>query len=384
MWNGQRTPSTGLAGTAGFSDEQVEKVRNGELTYTQTRPSGWTPALRLQDMDTDGIDVSVLYPTMLLGLQSVRDVEFGRVQARVYNDWCADHLKEGQGRLYGAGALPPMHDAVDVQGVVDEIHHVAELPGMVSVFMRPNPAIEWRYFNDPVYDPIWSALQDAELPVAFHPFLAPDLPGACNGLKLARLRNPDGSYQTLEDVRGGQGEGRGGPRGLPSEHLFHAGDRQPRRCDERDLLHHRRRCGRTLSRREVHVPRGERGLAHPVARAARPPREEVQLGRALAEDAAVGVLPPAMLDQLRPRRVDARVHSQLASVRCRPHHLGVRLSTPRRQVPRCHPGTHRGAGGIGMGAEADDHQREREGAIRNRLTRQCSGAARERSEVSTA
>ena len=48
---------------------------------------------------------------------------------------------------------------------------MAELPGMVSVFMRPNPAVEWRYFNDPVYDPIWQALQDTGLPVAFHPFL---------------------------------------------------------------------------------------------------------------------------------------------------------------------------------------------------------------------
>src|SRR6516164_3527921 len=136
---------------------------------------------------------------MMLGLQSMRDVAFGRVQARAYNDWCAAHLQEGLGRLYGAGALPPMHNAGDVQGAVDEIQHVAELPGMVSVFLRPNPAIEWRYFNDSAYDPIWSALQDAELPVAFHPFLAPDLPGACDGLKLARERDADGNYQTLED-----------------------------------------------------------------------------------------------------------------------------------------------------------------------------------------
>jgi predicted TIM-barrel fold metal-dependent hydrolase len=199
VWNGTRMPSTGLGGTAGFSDEQVEKVRTGEINYSHTRPSGWTASLRLHDMDTDGIDVSVLYPTTMLGLQSHADVEFGRVQARVYNDWCSAHLEEGNGRLYGAGALPPMHEPDDVQGVVDEIQHVAELPGMVSVFMRPNPAVEWRYFNDPVYDPIWAALQDTELPVAFHPFLAPDLPGACDGLKLARVRNADGSYQTLEE-----------------------------------------------------------------------------------------------------------------------------------------------------------------------------------------
>lgn len=46
VWNGRRTPSTGLAGTAGFSDEEVQKVRNGELGYSQTRPSGWTASLR--------------------------------------------------------------------------------------------------------------------------------------------------------------------------------------------------------------------------------------------------------------------------------------------------------------------------------------------------
>ena len=198
VWDGQRTQAGGLAGTAGFSDEMVDRVRNLELSYSETRPSGWTASLRLADLDQDGIELSVLYPTMMLGLQSLRDVRFGQVQARAYNDWCADHLREGQGRLFGAGALPPIHHRDDIQGVVDEIHHVAELPGMVSVFMRPNPAIEWRYFNDPVYDPIWAALQDTELPVAFHPFLSPDLPGACEGLKLARLREPDGSYQSLE------------------------------------------------------------------------------------------------------------------------------------------------------------------------------------------
>ena len=35
VYNGARTPAGGLAGTAGFSDEDVERVRNGELTYTQ-------------------------------------------------------------------------------------------------------------------------------------------------------------------------------------------------------------------------------------------------------------------------------------------------------------------------------------------------------------
>jgi predicted TIM-barrel fold metal-dependent hydrolase len=200
VYDGHRTPANGLAGTAGFSDEKVDRVRNGEIQYTETRPSGWTADLRLADLDTDGIELSVLYPTFMLGLQSVKDVPFGVAQAKAYNDWCSSHLESGAGRLFGAGALPPMHDEADVPAVAEELRRVASLPGMVSVFMRPNPAVDWRPFDDPVYDPIWAAAQDTGLPIAFHPFLAPDLPGACAGMKLARPRGGDGRYVSLAEM----------------------------------------------------------------------------------------------------------------------------------------------------------------------------------------
>ncbi len=110
---------------------------------------------------------------MLLGLQSETDIDFAEAQARAYNDWCSDHVQEGEGRLYGAGAVPPMHEPDDVPRVAAEIRRVAELPGMVSVFMRPNPAVDWRPFNDPVYDPIWAAAADTGLPIALHPVPRP-------------------------------------------------------------------------------------------------------------------------------------------------------------------------------------------------------------------
>jgi predicted TIM-barrel fold metal-dependent hydrolase len=195
-YNGERTPANFLAaaGTAGLSDEDRARAFRGELRYTEVRPAAYNAKARLQDMDTDGIDLAVLYPTMLLGLQSLRDVDFGEAQARAYNDWCSDHVQDGEGRLFGAGAVPPMHEPEDVERVAAEIYRVATLPGMVSVFMRPNPAVEWRPFNDPVYDPIWRAAQETGLPIALHPFLSPDLPGACAGLRLARPRLPDGRY----------------------------------------------------------------------------------------------------------------------------------------------------------------------------------------------
>jgi uncharacterized protein len=196
VYNGIRTPANGLsaAGVAGASDEDRERAFRGEMRYTETRPAAWTAKARLQDMDQDHIDQAVLYPTMLLGLQSEKDIDFAEAQARAYNDWCSDHASEGEGRLFGAGAVPPMHEPDDVGRVAAEIRRVATLPGMVSVFMRPNPAVDWRPFNDPVYDPVWRAAADTGLPIALHPFLSPDLPGACVGLRLARPRRPDGSY----------------------------------------------------------------------------------------------------------------------------------------------------------------------------------------------
>jgi predicted TIM-barrel fold metal-dependent hydrolase len=186
-FDGDEMPANFLAsaGTAGMSDEERVRAFTGEMRYTEVRPAAYNAKARLQDMDEDGIDLAVLYPTMLLGLQSKTDVPFTVAQSQAYNRWASDHTQEGEGRLFAAGAVPAMHHPEDVQGVADEIRAVAEMPGMVSVFMRPNPTVEWKNFNDPVYDPIWQAAQDTGLPIAMHPFFAADLPGAAQGLRLA-------------------------------------------------------------------------------------------------------------------------------------------------------------------------------------------------------
>ena len=134
-------PSNGLslAGTAGFPDEEVERARSGNMRYTEVRPAAYNAKARLHDMDTDGIDLAVLYPTSMLGLQSIPDEDFARVQARAYNDWASDHTQEGEGRLFAAGAVPPMNDEDGVQAVADEIRRVAEKPGMVSRVPAPEP-----------------------------------------------------------------------------------------------------------------------------------------------------------------------------------------------------------------------------------------------------
>ncbi len=200
-YDGSTMPSNGLAlaGTAGMPDEEVTRARSGKMRYTEVRPAAYNAKARLHDMDEDGIDLAVLYPTAMLGLQAVADEDFARVQCRAYNDWASDHTQEGEGRLFAAGAVPPMNDADGVDAVAAEIRRVASKPGIVSVFLRPNPSVDWRPFNDAVYDPVWEAAADTGIVLAFHPFLMPDLPGACRGLELGRPMGADGRYAPMSE-----------------------------------------------------------------------------------------------------------------------------------------------------------------------------------------
>ena len=206
-FDGVRTPANhlALAGTAGMSDEDRERASRGELRYTEVRPAAYNAKARLQDMDEDGIDLAVLYPTMLLGIQAHPEPEFAEVQCRAYNDWASDHTQEGEDRLFASGAVPPMSDADGVARVAQEIRRVAKLPGMVAVFLRPNPVVDWRPFDDPVYDPLWAASADTGLPLGFHPFLMPDLPGAAQGLRLNRKRGADRTYVPSSEIVDGPG-----------------------------------------------------------------------------------------------------------------------------------------------------------------------------------
>src|SRR5207237_4941261 len=137
------------------------------LRYTEVRPAAFDAKARLDDMSVDHITHSVLYPTLLLGIQSFRDVEFADVQCRAYNDWLSAHVEGGDGRLFGVGIVPQQ----DLARAAAEIRRVATLPGMVAVMLAPNPTEDWKPMSDSAYDPPWAAASEGGLPVAFHPFL---------------------------------------------------------------------------------------------------------------------------------------------------------------------------------------------------------------------
>ena len=184
-----------LAAAGGFDDETRVKSHSGELAYADLPAYCWEAKARLDALDADGIAHSVLYPTMLLTFQHLRTLDFAEMQCRAYNDWLSDLCADGQGRLHGVAILPHL----DPVRAAAEIRRVAELPHIVGVQVRPNPALDYKHLNHDVYEPIWAAAEEVGLPVGLHPLCSADLPGAVRGLKLHQLGTSDIPVQDQDD-----------------------------------------------------------------------------------------------------------------------------------------------------------------------------------------
>jgi predicted TIM-barrel fold metal-dependent hydrolase len=187
VFDGERRSANhnAFSGVAGMSLENRERAQRGELRYSEVRPAAYNALARLEDMSKDGIDQSVLYPTSLLGIAAIRDVEFASAQCQAYNDWLSDHVTGAPGKLFGVAIVPQQ----SIEHTVAEIRRVADKPGIVGIMLRPNPTEDWKPFSDPVYDPIWRATSDAGLPIGFHPQAHTAIPGACVAFRLNRVGN---------------------------------------------------------------------------------------------------------------------------------------------------------------------------------------------------
>lgn len=186
-FNGTERPTHGLAlaGTAGMSLADRERARTGRMRYSEVRAGAFQPRPRLADMDAEGIVQSVLYPTMLLGLPALSDAEFAEVQANAYNEWVSDYCADSGRRLFAVAVVPHQ----DIIRAVQVIRRAKAL-GHVGVCLRPNPSVDGKKFSDSVYDPIWQVCEELDLPVGLHPFLAPDMPGACRALGYFQFQAP--------------------------------------------------------------------------------------------------------------------------------------------------------------------------------------------------
>lgn len=133
-------------------------------------PAGeWDPIARLADMDLDGIRTEVLYidatgGSMLYGL----DPDAGRTIVTAINSAALDFAGADKDRLVIVHLLP-LHGIKDSPDhAIAEVHRLAsEGARALQIPLYPEDQGLPKYM-DPIYDPVWSAIEEAQMPISLH------------------------------------------------------------------------------------------------------------------------------------------------------------------------------------------------------------------------
>ena len=159
--DGRKVQDLGVGGQVGVRFEEPEKLSR-EVRFEAVRPGGYIPEEHVKDMDLDGIDVSIVYPTVGLLLYGVPDGELLTSVFRTYNDWVGEFCSADPKRLKGIAML----NVDDVQEGVTELERCAKM-GFVGAMITVYPPEEHSYYR-PEYEPLWAAAQDADMPLSLH------------------------------------------------------------------------------------------------------------------------------------------------------------------------------------------------------------------------
>ncbi len=160
----------GMNACAGLEPEQMK----GWMRFEDMRRGGWDPAARLEEMDRDGVDAEVMYPTPRLSgaLVAHRDSEYHLAMVRAYNDWISEFVGHAPERFGGLAMLPNR----GVEHAVAEIERVMDRPGMRGVVMGCYP--HGTLTLEPDDDKVWGVLAERRIPLGIHVSLTQSMPAA--------------------------------------------------------------------------------------------------------------------------------------------------------------------------------------------------------------
>jgi len=144
-------------------DESPFRIKSDDSPVNEHRDLATEPHGRLKDMDRDGIERGMLFPSAGLYLPSVEEEAYAVALCRAYNNWLYDYCGADRKRLMGVGVIPVQ----DINAAVAETRRVILELKFKAVFVRPNP-VKGRTIDDAYYDPLYKTIQDLGAPLMVH------------------------------------------------------------------------------------------------------------------------------------------------------------------------------------------------------------------------
>jgi predicted TIM-barrel fold metal-dependent hydrolase len=92
----------------------------------------------------------------------IPDKDYQLACFKAYNDWLADYCRVAPSRLKGIGLVP----IDNIEESVTELLRCGEM-GLSGISISASPS-EGQQYDDPKFDPLWSAAQERGMPVSLH------------------------------------------------------------------------------------------------------------------------------------------------------------------------------------------------------------------------
>jgi predicted TIM-barrel fold metal-dependent hydrolase len=165
-YDGNTYPTVGLNAVAGKPREMwgMDPIR-----YEDMIPGCYDPAARVEDMDLDGIQAALCFPSFPGFAGSTffhgKDPELARLCVQAWNDFCIDEwCAAAPDRFVPLGMVPFW----DIDAAVKEAERIAAKGARTISFPDATVPGGQPSFHSRHWDPLWQVCSDAGMPVSLH------------------------------------------------------------------------------------------------------------------------------------------------------------------------------------------------------------------------
>jgi hypothetical protein len=140
----------------------VKETRGSAKLDSLERPGMTDPRARLEDMDLEGIDVTVMFPGGAGEEWAGLDRDFAIALCRTLNDARAEFTRHRPERLKSVAKLP----LIDPEAAAAELRRAVTELGMVGMVTPQH--IREKNLNHPSFDVVWAEAERLGVPVCVH------------------------------------------------------------------------------------------------------------------------------------------------------------------------------------------------------------------------
>lgn len=156
-------------------DDALLAMLSDEESPLAPRKGEWDPAIRLRELEQDGVVGEVIFPQMapfgagLMQYRSPIDPEQNLEGIRAYNRFLADLCNANPGRQAGVALV----NVDDIDVTVGEVRNAKEM-GLWGGILLPTHTGDHPYYHHPRYEPLWSVCEELGMPIHSHSGWSPD------------------------------------------------------------------------------------------------------------------------------------------------------------------------------------------------------------------